>query len=305
MFKRFGVLVLVSLLVLLPAGGAVSAESNIWQSLWNGINLNITLGDNSRQKPAGESRPAPVREAAATGTYAALGDSVAAGLGLSAAAVCGRSPQAYPYLVARETGLTLTHLACSGATAGDLVTRQRVSGPNIPAQLPRAFANGTPKLITITAGANDAHWDDFIRSCYAFDCTSEANTLAANAFLAALQLKLLYVFSDIQARSSGKPPRVIVTGYYNPLSERCASLQRNITRAEINWLNAEASALNQTIHDVVKLYPFVSFVTVDFRGHDICSDKPWVQGLNDPAPFHPNAKGQRVIGQAVLSAYRR
>ena len=109
---------------------------------------------------------------AANGTYAALGDSVAAGLGLLAASnatnqdlQCGRTTQAYPYIVAQTLGVQLIDVACSGATAGDLVTQQGVSGPNITPQLDIAFAAGTPQLITITAGANDVHWDDFLRYC--------------------------------------------------------------------------------------------------------------------------------------------
>src|SRR6266540_5458482 len=60
--------------------------------------------------------------------YVALGDSVAAGLGLASSAgtgqspQCGRSTAAYAYQVARAKNLELEHLACSGATVGDLFT---------------------------------------------------------------------------------------------------------------------------------------------------------------------------------------
>jgi hypothetical protein len=38
--------------------------------------------------------------------------------------------------------------------------------------------------------------------------------------------------------------------------------------------------------------------TPDFSGHGVCSDQPYVQGLTDPAPFHPNATGELVIALA-------
>lgn len=91
-------------------------------------------------------------QAQRTGTYAALGDSIAAGAGLAPSEAddqCQRSTQAYGYLVAQQRNLTLLHVACGGATAGDLFTMQRVSGPNIVPQLDTAFASGTPALITL------------------------------------------------------------------------------------------------------------------------------------------------------------
>jgi len=41
----------------------------------------------------------------------------------------------------------------------------------------------------------------------------------------------------------------------------------------------------------------------DFAGHQLCTPQPYVQGLNDAAPFHPTAAGQLAIAladQAVL-----
>lgn len=244
--------------------------------------------------------------------YVALGDSVAAGAGLPARAGataddlrCGRSSQAYPYEVARALQRTWYHVACSGATAGDMVTKQRVDGPNIAPQLDAAFATGIPGVMTITAGANDADWDGFIRKCYAFDCTDRSFTLLANARLVSMQAKLYYLFSSIKARSGSTPPQVIITGYYNPLSPECAKLQSNITAREITWLSGEVKALNQTIKNVVDRYPFVQYVDVNFTGHDICSASPWIQGPSGAAPFHPTAEGQKAIAASVVAAIRR
>jgi lysophospholipase L1-like esterase len=240
--------------------------------------------------------------------YVALGDSVAAGLGLPASAgtsgrtaQCGRSAEAYPYDIAAARNLTVMNIACSGATAGDLFTAQRVPGPNIPAQLPQAFANGTPELMTITAGANDMHWTAFLQKCMAATCGSSTDTALANAYLKALQLKLHYLFNDIAYRSNGTPPVVVVTGYYNPLSDQCAAADSRLTPAEIQWFASEVAGINTALERVSSHYSFVRFAPVNFSGHDLCSTDPWVQGLQDPAPIHPTAAGQAAIAEAVLS----
>ncbi len=327
MIKRFLLAGVASLVVIAAAaagsttgvqaqssgGGNTTANNSIWCGLWAGVNLNFTTECSRENQGSQVDRPAPApangtkNRGANTGIYAALGDSVAAGAGLPPSsgvpdAQCGRSHQAYPHQVAQARGLSLVHAACSGATAGDLFTKQRVRGPNIPAQLSTAFNQGTPQLITITAGANDVHWDDFLRACYASNCSTDTSTTAANTYLSILQWKLHYLFQDIAARSGGSPPTVVITGYYNPVSNQCINRQDYISPEEIVWLNNMRDALNQTIRDTSARYNFARFAPVNFSGHTVCSSDPWVQGLNDPAPFHPNAAGQRAIADSVLQA---
>ena len=40
----------------------------------------------------------------------------------------------------------------------------------------------------------------------------------------------------------------------------------------------------------------------DFSGHELCAPQPYVQGLDEPAPLHPNARGQLVIALAAERA---
>lgn len=240
--------------------------------------------------------------------YAALGDSVAAGVGLGAPdpsdpyPQCGRTGAAYPHAVAAAQGLELTHLACSGATAGDLFTKQSVDGPNIPAQLPQAFAQGTPQVISITAGANDLHWNTFVQKCYVSTCGTASDNRILNSYRLALRAKLHYAFSSIHWRSQGATPQVIVTGYYNPVSPQCVAVVPQLTTDEIAWMSSQLATLNQTLQSISSYYGF-SFAPVDFTGHDICSAESWVQGPQDPAPFHPTATGQAAMAQAVLAKF--
>jgi lysophospholipase L1-like esterase len=242
---------------------------------------------------------------APTTKYTALGDSVAAGLGLPPTgdqpAACGRSPQGYPYQVAQTTGLDLAHIACSGATAGDLFTAQDRQGTSVPAQIDQAFAGGKPQLITITAGANDLKWTEVFGKCYASTCGTPTDSATTAARRFAVRVKLAYALANIKFRSHGTPPKVVLTGYYNPLSAQCAALDPHFTAEEMTWVQGQVQSLNQAIQDVSNLFGFTSFAPVDFTGHDVCSASPWVQGQADPAPFHPNATGQAVISQAVLT----
>lgn len=322
MAKRFIASVLASILLVTGmVSGIASANNNngtqpnsIWCGLWIGASLDVSnasdciTNDTSSTNPPntnGQSTPSST-----TGSYVALGDSVAAGLGLPLASnatssdvQCGRSPLGYPASVARSLNLPLTNLACSGATAGDLVTQQHISGPNPAAQLNGAFASGTPQLMTITTGANDVHWQAFARACYVTNCTSGAYTTAANAYLKVLQLKLQYMFTSIESRSGGSPPQVIITGYYDPVSAACTATTQ-VTPAEIAWVQQQTNALNSTIQATAANYPFVTFVPLNFTGHSACSADPWVQDIQGTAPLHPTARGQQAIANAVIAAAR-
>jgi len=284
----------------------------MWQGLWQGTNLSFGGITIPNPAPAHNSTAqAPGMAAVGGGKYAALGDSVAAGVGLAtpltvppSQSVCGRTAESYPSLVSKALDMPLTDATCSGATAGDLITDQRGS-PEQPPQLDTAFAAGRPSLMTITAGANDVHWEQFLYTCYYTDCATVSSSATAAALRGVLRAKLVSVFSSIQFRSNGQPPTVMYTGYYNPVSAACEGHTQAITAAELKWFNDQVTALNGALQSVIRLYPFVHFVPIDFSGHDICSPDPWVQGLTSPRPFHPTAAGQQAIAQAVLQSLGR
>lgn len=292
-----------------PHAGAISNDSpkkhSIICGLWRGAHFKLNNSESCSKNPE------PSVQGPQTDLYVALGDSVAAGLGLDAtsnvenenASRCGRSDQAYGAIVAQRLSMPFINTACSGATAGDLVTKQGVDGPNIAAQLDTAFSGGTPTLMTITAGANDVHWDEFIQICHRTNCATRSVTATAEAYVYALKIKLEYAFSSIQNRSNGSPPHVILTGYYNPISELCVDEQQRITLAEVNWMSTRTAQLNNTIQDVASRYSFVHFASVDFTGHDVCSSDSWLQTADDVAPLHPTAQGQAAIAESVMAVY--
>jgi len=232
-----------------------------------------------------------------SGIYAALGDSIAAGAGLSPSAnsggSCARSSESYPHKVAQAKGLTLVHLACSGATVSDAAS-----------QLDQAFANGTPQVITITAGANDMQWMQFIRKCAVSECGTSADIAATQALRTVMEQKLSLLFAEINTRSNGNPPRVVITGYTNPVSNYCKGRQDLVVNNEINWLNKERDQLNKSIRKSMKGYKFVRYASMNFTNHTVCARVPWSQGLDEPAPLHPNALGHSTLAKTVSKYVR-
>ena len=237
--------------------------------------------------------------ASAVSGYAALGDSVASGAGLSGeqAIECDRSPLAYPHIVAASAGLSLTQLACSGAKIDEGLYG---SQDGITPQLDAAFSGGVPSLMTITIGANDARWTQFLRQCYYIKCGYSVDTARSAAYLADLKLELNILLAKIHQKSDGNPPRILVNGYYNPFSSGSCDEIQEITSREASWISGRVSAMNRSISSTVSKYSYASYVPISFRGHDLCSSDSWIQGLNASAPFHPTEQGQQAIAQANL-----
>lgn len=244
-----------------------------------------------------------------TDAYVGLGDSVAAGLGLQTWTTatpqdktCGRSPYSYVFEVGRQLERPHAPYACTKATTANLLSRSRPGVINPNNQMDQAFAQGVPAIMSVTIGANDIGWSDIVRSCYAGNCKN--SNVSGN--LKVMQTNLLTMMQQILDRSSNDPPRVILTGYYNPVSDQCAAVTNGkLSKYETDWLTSGVVALNATLEGVADTYgSFVSFASVDFSGHDICSPTPWIQGLTDPAPLHPNATGQNVMAASVVEVAR-
>jgi hypothetical protein len=109
------------------------------------------------------------------------------------------------------------------------------------------------------------------------------------------------MFYEINARSAGNPPRVLIGSYYMPFSTLDCIGTNRITPTEVAWLEGQTASLNQAIKSVTPLFSFVEFVPIDFTGHDVCSSDPWVQGIDAEAPFHPTNTGQTAISQAFVT----
>ncbi len=243
-------------------------------------------------------------------SYVALGDSVAAGDGLqnySDSSACDRTNQSYPYLLAIQHNFKLTNLSCSGAslTAG-IIGQQNVNDLLLSPQLSQLFNLPKPSIISLTIGANDIGWINFIVQCYTSTCGSSNDSLVVSQKISTMTTNLNTALSDIQKHYKINPPDVIVTGYYqifpNTISN-CNDIS-GLNINEINWVNQQQQNLNSAIENVVSNYTFAKFASINFTGHELCTASSWIQGINDSAPYHPNLLGQQFYANQVYSTYK-
>lgn len=244
------------------------------------------------------------------GSYVALGDSVAAGIGLqpySDPSACNRTNASYPYVTARNLHLTLTNLACSGATIPSGITgSQTVNQLALTPQLNQLFSQPRPRVISLTIGANDVQWTQFLAKCYQGTCGTSDDSDSIASLMDSLTANLNSVMTQLQQHYGTSVPPVVVTGYYQVIPAQaatCSDLQ-GVDPHEQAWIRQQFVSLNSTIKMAVSGFGFAHFTGADFSGHELCSSNPWVQGLQDGAPYHPTSAGQSSIAAQVTQAMK-
>ncbi len=243
-----------------------------------------------------------------TGYYVALGDSVAAGIGLegySDASACDRTNQSYAAIIANKLQYDLKNVACSGAsTTIGLLGIQEVNKLAVPPQIETLLANQKPSLITLTIGANDADWTTLIQKCYTTTCGSDADTIAVDEALLQVSNALDTSFTQIQAVYPKNLPVVAVTGYYRlfgtTMNAGCVEL-KGIEPSEIAWIEQLQAKIDTAISTQVEKYSYVTYVPLNFAGHELCTDDSWIQGLAAAKPYHPTYPGQKAIAGQIIT----
>jgi lysophospholipase L1-like esterase len=232
-----------------------------------------------------------------------LGDSTAAGLGdaplpdpTATDEACGRSADAYATHLADVNRWTVRNLACSGATIRAGVLGPQIAGDRtIPAQLAVAKRATGARAIIVSVGANDLRWAPMIRLCAAFDsCDDKASTVYYQRSLALFTRDYYELLRQLAALPNH--PRVVINLYYYPF-DATADCITGLTPAKISVLLERLDGLNAVLAQGAKTFGYL-VAQPDFTGHGACSALPYVQGLNDEAPFHPNATGELVIALA-------
>jgi lysophospholipase L1-like esterase len=239
-----------------------------------------------------------------------VGDSTAAGLGnrplphpSAADKACGRSADAFAEDLARTSGWQVTNLGCSGATIeAGLLGRQPAGSSMQPAQLDTPAARNAD-IVIVSVGANDLHWTDLLRACAAApSCDDKAARAYFQQLLAAFSSDYLQLLSTLQTLP-GRPV-VVINSYYDPFTGDRSCLHRlGVSDGKIDTLETMLDAMNSVLERGAQAASFTS-AEPDFSGHGFCSETPYVQGLHDPAPFHPTAAGQLAIALADQQALR-
>jgi GDSL-like Lipase/Acylhydrolase family len=231
-----------------------------------------------------------------------LGDSTAAGAGLPPVAraspadsACGRSSQSYAIDLAGVNGWKALNLACDSATiAHGLLGPQQQGTQLLSPQIDAADQVKDPAVVIVSVGADDLQWSAILEYCAA---TTQCDSRASNAYF---QQRLAQFSTDylqllIQLGSLPGHPRVIINRYYDPFgSDLSCILRRGLTPQKIGTIQTWLSALNQVLARGAAQFGFMS-PQPSFAGHALCSSLPYVQGLDDRAPFHPTALGQLAI----------
>ncbi len=266
--------------------------------------LNQLVGSAPPADVHSRGRPLPAVQAVV------MGDSTAAGAGLPAAAgsswlsrICGRSSDSYAQDLAAVNGWRVLNLACNSATiAQGLLGPQDRHGRVIPPQLATAQRAKNASVVIVNIGANDLGWSDMVAYCaVAPRCDDKATAAYFQQQLAAFSKNYLELLSQL-ATLPGHP-RVIINRYYDPFGPEQGCLgPAGLTPAKLAVLTSRLTTLNEVLAKGAADFGFSSPLP-DFTGHQLCTSQPYVQWLNDPAPFHPTALGQLAIAltdQAVL-----
>ena len=238
-------------------------------------------------------------------TAVVLGDSTAAGLGgpsLPNASpsdqACQRSSFAFAVTLARVNDWKVDNLSCSSATIAEgLLGPQDAGGRRLPPQLAVAKRAVAATTVIVSVGANDLHWSDLIRLCALADsCDNKVLTAYFQRSLASFTRDYLGLLRQLAAMPG--EPVVLINQYYAPFDPALDCLEPiGLTVEKLDVLLERLSTLNQVLANGARTFGYLTALP-DFTGHELCTNQSYVQSFADPAPLHPNARGQLAIALA-------
>ncbi|SDS84459.1 Lysophospholipase L1 [Nocardioides scoriae] len=255
--------------------------------------------------------------------YVALGSSFASGPGVPTTLdpFCARSRGNYAHVLASGLQLQLTDVTCGGATSDNIVSTSQklpIGGQRAP-QINAVTANAD--LVTITIGGNDVNYigDLYRNSCqapnnapipaiFASACTP-ANPAATQGALSVVQSKIVATVQAVQAKAP--EARIVLVDYTTVLPQNakpCTALP--LTTEQIKYSLDVARQLQlATKHAAQQSGAELVELSKASRGHDVCSDDPWVTGwefgpdflFGGKVPYHPNAAGMQAASDLIAA----
>ncbi len=234
------------------------------------------------------------QQSLAGGNYVAQGDSYASGTGTREYydAGCQRSNHSYAKQLAAQEGMTLAHVACSGARIPDVRANQL------------GALSAATNLVTISIGGNDAGFSSVITQCakpWPFTCTGDINN-ARNFITNTLPGQLDALYTEIERRAPNA--QVIVVGYPRLFNGEQCNFGARISPDEQSALNGVADLLATRTSALAAAHGF-DFVDVrtPFNTHRICDDVEWLNGLSNPIgeSYHPNRLGHDAFTDLIAA----
>ncbi|MGW1623832.1 SGNH/GDSL hydrolase family protein [Streptomyces sp. NPDC002172] len=252
--------------------------------------------------------------------YVALGDSYASAplVPTQVDAICLRSSQNYPSLVAQSRGATLTDVSCSGATTADMGASQT---DGVPAQLD-ALNRGTD-LATVTIGGNDIGFSTVLGTCAQLTATDPTGTPCQAHFTGtgtdqisdAIGQTAPEVAKVLRAVHHRAPhAEIVVVGYPDLFPDDgvgCTSKTVPLATGDFAWVRDKEKELNAMLARQARKSGarYVNTYTPTI-GHDLCkpTGERWIETFapeTPAAPVHPNAAGESAMATAVVNTLAR
>ncbi len=259
--------------------------------------------------------PSPVGPVVSGFEGAVIGDSRAARLGGPTVAnataedlVCQRSSDSLATEIGGLAGMPVANLACSGATiTAGLRGPQTVGDHVVPPQVGRLVQMAGLKFVVLVVGPNDLGWRDQLLYCYGVDDCGDRLTEGEFAYrLAAFDRAygdLLHDLNDLP----GAPQVIVMTSYDAfAVDASCPDVNgpegvAGLSAPEIELLDDRTRLFNEVLVAGADKYGFaVAHPALTPLCGPVGSLGPDLQGLGDPAPFHPTGVGVLRLASSVL-----
>ncbi len=225
---------------------------------------------------------------------------------------CLRSDGNYPHLVAARLGYALDDVSCAGATSASMVgVQQTANGQTASAQFD-AIGPGTD-LVTLGIGGNDIGLFPAVGTCFSLAATDPTGSPCTDQLrgtrqdlarrVRGVEDRIAAVVDGIRDRAP--EAQVIVVSYPQlfpetgtcdalPLADGDYAYLRAVNAALSRSMEAGARAEDADVVDVLSLS----------KGHSVCSDDPWVNGVEDDPgaalALHPFAEEQRAVADVIV-----
>lgn len=267
---------------------------------------------------AGCSTDAPAKVAPPEQVYVALGDSYTAAPLVPPTDTsngCLRSAKNYPSLVAADlTGTTLIDVSCSGADSTSMIGVQGTGSQSQPPQFD-ALSDVTD-LVTVSIGGNDFNlFGTLVGVCTSLRDSDPTGSPCRDKLTGGgkdqLAKALRQIRGHVTAIATGiadRAPnaRMIVVGYPAILPRTGSCPDRlPLAAGDVDYVRSIGLGLVKAVKQGARAadaeYADVYRAT---RGHDICSDDPWINGkITDASKalaYHPLAAEQQAVADLLL-----
>jgi PKD repeat protein/lysophospholipase L1-like esterase len=241
---------------------------------------------------------------------------------------CHQSEHAYlrDAVMKRKDIIIDAFVACSGAEINNLFAGSANGDQkSLPAQV--NAINGSTELVTLSIGGNDLGFSNILKGCIASHVLSKGQGLPCllaaapivDALLPGVKARLKDTYEKLKTALDTKgrshAPRIIVMGYpeifpqSEPLIPTATCLA--LSREDIGWMHDMIAQVNQEFA-AVAAQAGVEYIDPNsknrFEHHDVCNVdgyfngvhfNPLKDGFDLEESFHPNASGQRAMGEAL------